>query len=181
MQLSSHLIQALLQDINRPDQDAMVLRLPPPSALKLVMDIIMVPTEDQQWFDKIVKKDNGQNMKTCFNNKEEIAMVCPCQYLLLGVWCIYWRCCCPPWAMVTHPPAYSRPRWLCYCTNKTNMINNKVLLLVLKVLDGSFYIRLPSCVTIPQSMVIEVGTRPNSFIFLKSESCCYFLLERAVS
>jgi len=73
-------LYALLQDIDKPDQDAKVLRLPR-SALKL-MDV-MIPTEDQ-WFDKLVKKDNGQNIKSWFqqsavkDNKEEMAMVCPC-------------------------------------------------------------------------------------------------------
>ena len=46
---------------------------------------VMVPTEDQ-WFDKRVKKDNGQNIKSWFqqsaalkdNKEQEMAMVCPC-------------------------------------------------------------------------------------------------------
>ena len=59
-------LYALLQDIDKPDQDAKVLRLPR-SALKL-MDV-MIPTEDQ-WFDKLVKKDNGQNIKVGSSNRQ---------------------------------------------------------------------------------------------------------------
>ena len=71
---------AILQDIDRADQSAQVIRLPK-TALKL--QNVMLPT-DPQWFEKISKKDDATDGKMWFreaavkDNTESMAMVCPC-------------------------------------------------------------------------------------------------------
>ena len=71
---------AILQDIDRADQSAQVIRLPK-TALKL--QEVMLPT-DVQWFEKISKKDDATDGKVWFreaavkDNTESVAMVCPC-------------------------------------------------------------------------------------------------------
>ena len=70
---------AVMQDIDHVDQSPQVIRLPK-SALKL--HDVMLPT-DQQWFEKIAKKEDATDGKVWFkeatvkNNTEELSMVCP--------------------------------------------------------------------------------------------------------
>ena len=71
---------AILQDIDRADNTAQVIRLPK-TALKI--QEVMLPT-DEQWFAKISKKDDASDGKVWFreaavkDNMESLAMVCPC-------------------------------------------------------------------------------------------------------
>ena len=70
---------AIMHDVDKPNQTPSVIRLPD-SALRI--EQVMIPTEDQ-WFDKITKKDDTSNGKVWFqqaavkDNTEPLAMVCP--------------------------------------------------------------------------------------------------------
>ena len=70
---------AIMHDVDKTNQNPSVIRLPD-SALRV--EQIMIPTDDQ-WFDKIIKKDDASNGKVWFqqaavkDNTEELAMVCP--------------------------------------------------------------------------------------------------------